>query len=143
MPQAGVPRQVGHDPQLDLRIVGAHQLPSGRRDERFADAPALRRADGDVLQVGVVGRKAPGDRNGLRVGRVHPAGSRVHHARQFVGVRRFQLRDAAVVEQDLGQREVGREFLQHVLVGGRLPARGFLLHRQPLLLEQDLLDLFG
>ena len=33
-------RQVRHDAQLDLRIVGRHQVMAGRGDERFADAPS-------------------------------------------------------------------------------------------------------
>ena len=51
--QARVLGQVGHDPQLDLRIVGRQQLEALRGDERAADAAAILGADRDVLQVRV------------------------------------------------------------------------------------------
>ena len=138
-----VAREVRHDAQLDLRVVRRDQARAGRRDEGLADAPALRRADGDVLQVGVVGGQAPGDRHGLRVRGVHAAGVRVDHLRQLVGVGGLELRDAAVLEQELGQRVVVGELGEHVLVGRGLARGGLLLHRQLLPLEQDLLDLLG
>ena len=40
--QACVAGQVRHDAQLDLRVVRRQQHMAGRRDERLADAPALR-----------------------------------------------------------------------------------------------------
>ncbi len=40
--QAFVARQVRHDPQLDLRVVGRQQHVARRRDERLPDAAALR-----------------------------------------------------------------------------------------------------
>ena len=51
--QHRVPRHVRHDPQLDLRIIGAEQDMSRRRDEGFADFPAQFGPDRDVLEVGV------------------------------------------------------------------------------------------
>ncbi len=141
--QPRVAREVRHDSQLDLRVVRAHDLPAGRRDESLADAATLRRADRDVLQVRVVRRKPASDSNGLRIGGVYPPGLCIDHARQLVGVGRLELGDATVVEQQLGQREIGRQLLQHVLVGGGLAAGRFLADRQTLLLEQDLLDLLG
>ncbi len=53
--EAGVARQVGHHPQLDLAVVGQDQ---GRValawHERPADLASLRGADRDVLDVGVL-----------------------------------------------------------------------------------------
>ena len=49
--QARIAGQVRHDAQLDLRIVGGDQRVARRRDEGLADAPALRGADRDVLQI--------------------------------------------------------------------------------------------
>jgi NADH:ubiquinone oxidoreductase subunit 5 (subunit L)/multisubunit Na+/H+ antiporter MnhA subunit len=54
-----------------------------------------------------------------------------------------QLGEAAVLEQQPGQRVVERQLLEHVLVGRGLALGRLLLHRQALLLEQDLLDLLG
>ena len=66
---------------------------------------------------------------------------RVDHQRQLVGVGRLQLRQRAVLEQDLRQRIVGGELLQHFLVGGRRAGRRLLQHGQLHPLEQDLADL--
>ena len=71
----------------------------GRRDERLADPAALGGAHRNVLQVRIVRREPPRDRDGLRVVRVHAAGRRVDHLRQLVGVRALQLRQRAMVEQ--------------------------------------------
>ena len=46
-----------------------------------------------------------------------------------------------MLEQDLRQRIVGRELLQHFLVGRRLSGRGLLHHRQVHPLEQDFAQL--
>ena len=85
--------------------------------------------------------KPPGHRDRLRVVGVHAAGRRVDHQRQLVGVGALQLRQAAVLEQLAGQRVVGGELLQHVLVGRRRAARGLPADRQAELAEQDLADL--
>ena len=45
-----------------------------------------RRADRDVLQVGIVAGQPPGDRDGLRIGGVHAPGRGLTHPRQLVGV---------------------------------------------------------
>ena len=53
--QAGVLRERGEDAQLDLRVVGGEErVVALARDEGAADFAALRGADGDVLQVGVL-----------------------------------------------------------------------------------------
>jgi hypothetical protein len=49
--QTLVAADVGHDAQLDLRVVGRDDARARRGDERLADAPPLGGADRDVLQV--------------------------------------------------------------------------------------------
>ena len=138
-----VARQVRHDAQLDLRVVRGDDPRARRRDERLADPAALGRAHRDVLQVGVGGGEPPRHRHGLRVVGVHAAGSRVHHARQLVGVGALELREPAVLEERLRERMVQRQLLQHLLVRGRR-ARGRLLHHRELQLrEEDLAELLG
>ena len=63
--QARIARQVRHDAQLDLRIVGGHDVIARPGDEGLAYAPPLGGAHRDVLQVRIVGCQTPGDRNGL------------------------------------------------------------------------------
>ena len=54
-----VAAHVGEDPELDLAVVGGDQRRVRRAgDERVADAPAERRPDRDVLEVGVGARQA-------------------------------------------------------------------------------------
>src|SRR5690606_36121445 len=71
--QALVAAEVGHDAQLDLRVVAGDHLPPRRGDEGGADAAAVLGADRDVLQVRVVGAEPAGGGAGLVVAGVHPA----------------------------------------------------------------------
>ena len=58
--------QVGHDPHLDLAVVGREQrLVAGADDERLADTAPLVGADRDVLQVGIGRGQPPGRGDGL------------------------------------------------------------------------------
>ena len=75
-----------HDAQLDLRVIRGHQQVARRRDERLADAPALRPADGDVLQVGVGGRQPAGLRHRLVIRSMNASGALIHQLGQLVGV---------------------------------------------------------
>ena len=64
--QAGVLGQVGHDPHLDLAVVGRQQRGVALADdERLADPAALLGADRDVLQVGVGAGEPAGRRDQL------------------------------------------------------------------------------
>ena len=74
---------------------------------------------------------------------MHPARGAIHRQRQLVGVGGFEFRHAAIFEQYLGQRIIQRELLQHFFIGGRIAARGFFLHRQLQLVEQDFSQLLG
>ena len=69
--QAGVAGQVRHDAQFDLGIVRGDQHVARRRDESLPDAPALGRADRDVLQVRIGRREPAGGRDGLVIRGVH------------------------------------------------------------------------
>ena len=98
---------------------------------------------GMFCRLGSFEESRPGDRGGLRVGRVHPPGGRVDAPRQLVGVGRLELGERAVLEDQPRQRMVERQLGERILVGRGLPRRRLLLHRQLLPLEQDLLDLLG
>ena len=56
---------MGEDAQLDLAVVGIHQHAAGPRHKVSAELAAQLGADGDVLQVGVIGRKPSGAGFGL------------------------------------------------------------------------------
>ncbi len=66
-------RKVGHEAELDLRVVRGHEEVALSRDEAGADLAAKRGADGDVLQVGVGGAEAAGGRTDLIEGGVDAA----------------------------------------------------------------------
>ena len=72
--QVLVTREVRHDPQFDLGIIGGDDFTSRRSNEGFAYAPAFRRAHRNVLQIGVGTCQAPGHRGRLREAGVHAAG---------------------------------------------------------------------
>ena len=102
-----VAREVGEDAQLDLAVVGGEEEVARLGHEGLADAPALRGADRDVLEVRV-GRGEPaggGDR--LVEGGVDAAGLGVDERRQRVDVGGLELLDRAVLE-DLPRAARGR-----------------------------------
>ena len=69
-----IPRDVSHDPHLDLGIVGTHEGPIPLTDdESFPNASSLLGAHGDVLQVRILARQASGRGDRLHVGGVDPA----------------------------------------------------------------------
>ena len=74
---------------------------------------------------------------------MHPAGARIDHQRQLVGVGILELGEAAVLEQQLGQRVVLGQLGEHILVGRGLAGGGLLDHRQAELAEQDFAELLG
>ena len=63
---------------------------------------------GMFCRFGIVRREPPGDRRRLPERRVHAAGSRIHHPRQLVGVGRLQLRQRAMLEQELSAADSRR-----------------------------------
>ncbi len=141
--QPGVVGQVGHDPHLDLAVVGRHQqFEAGADGERLADAPALGRAHRDVLQVRVGGRQPAGGGDGL-VERGVDAALVVDQRQQPVD-HGLEPGDLAVAQQQLEHRVLGLdvEVGQRVGVGG-VAGLDPLGLRQPELVEQDLLQLLG
>lgn len=98
---------------------------------------------GDVLQVGLArGAGQPVTTAGLRIVARARARRWAHHAWQLVGVSAFELGQAAVFEQQLGQRVVERQFGEHFLIGRWRTGGGFLLHRQAEFAEEDFPQLF-
>ena len=72
---------------------------------------------------------------------MHPASSGVDLLRQAVRVGRLQFGQRTVFQDQAGQIVILRQFLQHILSGGRLSLWGFADYRQSLLFKQDLLQL--
>ena len=141
--QRGVAGQVGHDPQLDLAVVGGEQrLVAAADHEALPDPAALLGADRDVLQVRVGGREPPGGRDHLVVGGVDPAvlvshrDQRVHDA--------LQPGDVPVAEQVLQHRVagLGEQAGERLGVGG-VPGLDPLGLGQAQLGEQHFLELLG
>jgi hypothetical protein len=114
---------------------------SSRRHERLPDASALRRANRDVLQVGVRGRQPPGCGDRLVIGRVHAARCLGNLQRQLVGVGALELAHAAIVDDHTRQLIVVGKLGKHVLGCRRLALRRLADDRELLLLEQNLLQL--
>jgi hypothetical protein len=77
---------VREDPELDLRVVGRHELATRFRDERGPDLAAELRADGDRLEVRVRRRQAARRRDRLVEVRVQPTVLRRDQARQRLQV---------------------------------------------------------
>ncbi|MNL21797.1 hypothetical protein D3C87_1431030 [compost metagenome] len=141
--QAFVPGKVGHDPQLDLRIVRRQQFVAGRGHESLANAPPLGGAHRDVLQVRIAGRQTTGGRHSLVIRRVNPAGARVDLLRKAVGVGAFQLAHGTVFHQHFWQPVVILGQLgEHFFSGGWLALGGLLQHRQAEFLVENHTQLF-
>ena len=116
--QHRVARDVRQDAQLDLAVVRAQEPPARPRNERLADFRAERRADGDVLQIGIDRRQTPGRGHRLIEGRVQ-APVLAERRRQRIEVRRLELHQLAVLEHFRGQRVLLRQLFEHFLIGGR------------------------
>ena len=100
--QQRVLREVRHQAQLDLRVVGGHEDVAGRGDEGGADLAADRGADGDVLQVGVGGGEASGGGADLVEGGVDAAFG-VGEVGKRVEVGALELGELAVLEDERGR----------------------------------------
>ena len=135
-----VARDVGEDPELDLRVVGGDQGHVGAAGhERPPDPPAERRPDRDVLEVRVGRRQPAGRGDGLVEGRVEPP-VRGDEGRQRLDVGRAELGVGPPLEQALDHR-VGRPELLEDRRVGRVAGLRPLALRQVELEEQDLLEL--
>ena len=130
-------------PQLDLRIVGRHQLHAGRGDECLADLAAFLGAHRNVLQIRIGRRQPPGRGGGERVGRVHAVRGRVDVSRQRLGIGRAQLGDLPPVENLARQRVTGLgQFLEFARAGRPLAGFGLGAAGQRHLAEQYVAQLF-
>ncbi len=141
--QTFVPRQVRHDPHLDLAVVGGHQLGIAVADhESVADLPAGVGANRDVLQVRLRRREPARGGDGL-VERGVDAGIGGDRRQQPVDGD-LEPRDVAVHQQVLQERMPGlvEQRLQRVGIGG-VAGLGLLGLRHLQLVEQHHLKLFG
>ena len=93
-----VAAEIGHQTQLDLRIVGAQHHIALVRDESPAHFHALVCADRYILQIRIGRRYTPGGRNRLIIGRVYLAGLRIDKFRQRVDIGGQQLFKSAYFE---------------------------------------------
>ena len=134
---------MGHEAELDLRVVGGHEQVAGRGDEGGANLAAERGADGDVLQVGVGGGEAAGGGADLVEGGVDAAFG-VDQLRQRVEVGGAELGELAVFEDERGDGVVLGELFEDVLRGGDDFALA-VLHGlgQVHLVEEDVAELLG
>ncbi len=98
--QALIAREVGHDPQFDLRIIRREQQIAWGRDEGAADAAALLGAHRDVLKVRIRAREPARARDRLVELGVDATGVRIDELDQAVGVGALELGELPVFEHD-------------------------------------------
>ena len=135
---------MGEQPQLDLRIIGGNQLVPRRGDKSGADFTAGFIAHGDVLQVRLARRQAPGGGGGERIRGVDAVGARVDIGWQGVGIGRFQLGQPTPFENAGGKRiALLGQIIQHRGGGRPRPRRGLFCARQPHFAKQDIAKLLG
>src|SRR5258705_6019940 len=70
--QQRILREVSHQTQFDLGIVGRHENIARSRNERRTDLASERSANGNVLQVRIGRRQTPGRSSHLIEGRMNP-----------------------------------------------------------------------
>ena len=135
--------EVREDPQLDLAVVGGEQHVPRFGHEGLADAPALRGADGDVLQVRVADGEPAGGGDGLVERRVDAAGLEDRRARQGVDVGGLELLDAPGSRGSCGAASwasASSSSTSSAVDAARVLAV-FLAERKPEAVEQDLAEL--
>ena len=132
-------RDVGQQPQLDLRVVGGDQPVALLGHEAGADLAAALGADRDVLEVGVVRREAAGGGGDLAEGGAQPAvvADEVGEGVEVGALELGQLAPLLDLADDL---VLVADRLEHAGVGGEAGLAA-ALPRQPQLLEQDLAEL--
>ena len=137
------PGEVGEDSEFDLGVVGAEQCPAFLGEERFADATAVFRANGNVLQVGVAAAQAARRRYGLVEVGVDAAGFRFDELGQSIDVGALELAQDAVLQHEGNDGMVVFEFFEN---GGIRAESGFraprLLAIQSERVEQQFPELF-
>ena len=98
---------MGEQAELDLAVVGGDEEVAGLGDEGAADRGTFLGADGNVLQVGVVGGQAAGAGDGLGVGGVDAAGLGVDLGDEGFGVGGAELAELAPVDDAGGEFVAG------------------------------------
>ena len=136
-----VAREVGQDPQLDLRIVGCQEPPALPGHEGLADLLALLGAHRNVLQVGVAGAQPSRGRHALVERGMDPAVLGMDQGRQRIEISALELRELAMLQEQGGQRVPGGQLLEDVLRGALLAAGRLLRRGQLELLEEHLAEL--
>ena len=137
-------REVRHEAELDLRVVGGHEQVAGRGDEGGADFAADGGADGDVLQVGVRGREAAGGGADLVEGGVDAAVG-VGEQWERVEVGAFELLELAVLD-DSARRwgsSTARSSRTSCAVETTLPLPYLMRLGEVHLVEEDVAELLG
>ena len=138
-----VTRQMRHDAQFDLRIVGGNHDRALARNEGLPDSAPLIRSHRNVLQVRVAGAQAPRRRDSLVVGGMHAPGRGIDHAGKLVCIGRSQFRKAPMLQDQCRQFvSLVRQLLQHALGRRGRALRRFCDNREIQFLEEDLADLF-
>ena len=115
--QEGVLREVGHEAEFDLRVVGGHQQVALGGDEAGADFTANGGTDGDVLQVGIDrAETARGGANLVECGVDAAVG--VGEDRERVEVGALELLELAVFEDPGRDFVLGGKAFENVLGSG-------------------------
>ncbi len=127
-------RDVGNmsqHPELDLAVVGADELRSGRCDKGGSDLAALVGAHRNVLKIGI-GRGQPAGRGGGHgIARMHPAGFGMGVAQQRVGVGRAQLGELTPLKHPPGKVEpAGGKVVERIGIGAPGAGGGLAAARQ-------------
>src|SRR6185295_11729548 len=95
--------EVGHDPKLDLRVVGHQEHPTLPGYETGPDGLAPRRADGNVLEVGLSRAEPAGSGSRLVEAGMNPPGPAVDPLREGVHIGALQLLELARFQDEAGE----------------------------------------
>ena len=96
-----------------MGVVGAEQCPALLGKERLADAAAVFRANGNVLQIGVAAAQTARRRYGLVEVGVDAAGFRFDELGQSIDVGAFELAQDAVLKHEGNDGMVVFEFFEN------------------------------
>ena len=134
---------MGHDSQLNLRVVGRNNPGARGRHKGLTDFAALRGPHRNILQIGVRTCEAPGDGRCLTECRVNPAVGGICHQRELIRVGALEFRETPVVQNEFGQRIIKRQFSENFFVRRRRSRGRLFLHRKPELIKEDVGKLLG
>ena len=139
-----IARQMGHNAQFDLAVVGRKETAAGLGNEAFAYLLAVVVAHGNVLQIGVARRETAGGCNGLIERGVDATGAWIHQFGQRFHVSSEQFLESTVVQDVVDDGCFVAQLLQHFLGSDVLSCLGLLgfLHDFHFA-EEDVSHLFG